>query len=406
MNTETGNFNSPQVQLRGISLIKLIHIIIQFSFLIISINYIDLKDPGIVQILIPLPVGAFILLSSIGNLIVFCLHMLENSKNIEISISEDGNMLLNQGKRRKSKSNIIKISDNLIEFGNTHESFAWSIAFMLGFVWNFYLISEGLKLINVKGYVQGNLLLLYGALSGILYLIMWLYPDLKIVGWDEEKQEGLFLIISPISISIFNREIYFGRRDIKVIQAQLMQSDVKFITKNKNDWKSYLIEKKMFVMQTLIWLVIWIFSSNLTLSFYHYQFVNAFIFIPLMYNLRRLLMKEENLKEKPIWIYPFWALAFHEIGVKAWHITALCILSPSIIIWTLPVAWILYILILIEIIFEIRDRIMKSESIDKKIKIGIISVLIIDILLQLSVILSTWRILPFYISLLEIGPLF
>ncbi|MCP4762442.1 MAG: hypothetical protein GY870_11725, partial [archaeon] len=242
VNMSNVNMENVNIQLEGISIIKLMHIIIQFIFFIVSFNYIDLKDPGIIQILIPLPVGAFILLPTIGNLIVFLPHMLENSKKTDILISEEGKMTINRRKRSKVKSNVIQISDDLIEFGKVHESFAWSIAYMLGFVWNFYIISEGLKLINVKGFVQGNLLFLYGALSLLLYLIMWLYPDLKIVGWDEEKQEGLFLIISPISFSIFNREFYFGRRDIKVIQAQIMQLDVKFITKNKNDWKSYLIE--------------------------------------------------------------------------------------------------------------------------------------------------------------------
>ena len=387
---------SSEMNLSGFDLVKFLHIFVQIIFIPVAIGCLQHNF----QILVPLPIGIFILLSIFCNFVVFIPHLLEHRHRYEISKTSNG-MTIVFSRFRKRKSANYDFSKYSILPRQIHESFGWLFVFMLGFAWNFYLTSEGMKLISLKAFYQGLPMFSYGMVTAIFYLLMWFLPDKEIMIFNEENPKKSTLLLVPSVIMSFKlKKIYFGKKLLQKLDEKL-KIEMKLEHKSP---KSYLQENWIQIFQACTWLVIFIFSATFAFDFFHYQFVAAFDFIMLSYFLRKMIYKNKETQSNPWWIYPFWLLTLHEVGIKAWHLTALGVRSTSSIIWTLPISWILYILILTATVLEM-FTVFKSKGTQNKNWIVVLVLLLVEIGLQLTAILSTYRILPFYLSLIEIGPI-
>jgi len=386
-----------EMRLDGIDLLKIIHIVLQIVFIPVAAGCLEHNF----QILIPLPVGIFIILSIIANFLVFIPHLIENRHNLNFSITQT-ELTIRKTRFRKNLSITHYIPKTTITSGQIHESLGWSIVYMLGFGWNFYLISEGAKLLSVKAFFQGLPMFFYGLITGIMYLLMWFLPEREFALMNnEDNKKSMVLLIPYTYISFKMRRILLGKKWFSEIGSSLKS---KRDTESRS-MKSFLKENKILIFQLCTWLAVWLLGSPFTFDFYHYQFVATFVFIILISNIRSLFFRTEGIHKNSWWVYPFWILTFHEVGIKTWHLTALGVLSPSTIIWTLPISWILYVLVLISTVLEILRNFTKKSP--KNIKLIVIStVLLLDLGLQITAFFSTFKIIPIFLSLIEIGPIF
>ena len=385
-----------EIQLHGCDLVKFLHVFIQIIFLPIAAVRLQHNF----QIMVPLPVGLFIILSIFCNLVVYIPHLLEYHLNRIISL--DGNQIsIETLKFRKSKSTKYEYSKTSIRSGKIHESFGWIFIFMLGLAWNLYLTSEGLKLLTVKAFYQGLPMFFYGLLTEILYLLMFFLPDREILLFNSENPKKSLLILIPSIILSCKMKLLYSRNSIfskidSLLEIESEREPISITSYFKNNWVQ--------IFQLFTWLVVWIFGATITFDFYHYQFVGAFDFIILAFYIRNILYKKNQSNRNPWWIYPFWILTFHEVGIKFWHVIALGVLSPSSIIWTFPVASILFILVLTSTVMEIHKLAISNRMKNEK-WIIIWIIFLVELGLQFTALFSTVRIIPFYFSLIEIGPL-
>ncbi len=384
------------LQLKGIDFIKLLHLFVQIIFIPVAAGCLEHNF----QILLPLPIGVFILVSIFSNFVVFVPHLLENRHNLEISV-ESQVMTIKNCRIRKTESLTYDLANYSIKSGQTHESFLWAFVYMLGFAWNLYFFNEGIKLLSVKAFYQGLPMFFYGLFTVILYLLIWFLPDKEfVVKNNENHKEGIILLVPSVCISFKGKKIKIEKHKITQLHS-LLKSETRSDSKTL---MAILKENWVFIFQTCTWLVVWLFGATFTFDFFHYQFVAAFVFILLVYNIRSVLTTKTGLKSNPWWIYPFWILTFHEVGIKVWHLTALGAMSPSTIIWTLPVSWILYILVIISIILEIftNPNLKRTKNTAQIVLVGIF---LVELLLQVTAIFSTYQFISFYLSFIEIGPL-
>ena len=387
---------SSEIQMYGFDLVKILHIIVQVIFIPVAAGCLQHNF----QILVPLPIGIFILLSIFCNFVVYIPHLLEHRLNFGISKSTTG-VTIETTKFWKRRSTSYDFSKDTKVPTQLHESLGWVFVFMLGFAWNFYLMSEGIKLLSVKAFFQGLPMFFYGFFTGLFYLLMWILPDREILLRNYEIPKKFTLLLIPfVTVSFRLKKIIFGKKWINKLEEMLgLEPNL-----DRKDFLSFLKDNWVQIFQLCTWFIVWIFGATFFFDFYHYQYVAAFVFIVLMYYVRKIIFKKTASLSNSWWIYPFWALAFHEVGIKAWHVTALGVLSPSSIIWTLPVSWILFALVLTSTVLEIlKIPILKGSKNGKWIIVWVI--LLVELGLQFTALFSTTRIIPFYFSFIEIGPI-
>ncbi|MBN2157292.1 MAG: hypothetical protein JW776_14700 [Candidatus Lokiarchaeota archaeon] len=382
-------FETSELYLYGFDLVKFLHITFQLIFVPVALGCLQHNF----QILVPLPVGIFILLSIFCNIVVFIPHLVENSHKFLISKSSSEIIFVSR-RLHKELTNKYDFSDYSLTINRIHEHFGWMFVFFLGFAWNFYLQSEGAKLLRVKAWYQGFPMFFYGFFTVLFYLVMWFLPDRKFQLHNQNNpKKSTTLLIPSFIVSVRKKNLYFGKNLVSKINRLLAMESA---SESKTSM-SFLQSNWVHLVQCCTWFLIWILGAPFTFDLYHYQFVAAFAFILLVFHLRRFLFKSES-PTNPWWIYPFWAVVFHEVGIKAWHVTALATLSPSSIIWTLPVSWFLYILVIGATLLEFLNSKNRNWTV-------FLSILIMELGLQFTSFLSTYRIIPFFISLIELGPL-
>ncbi len=388
---------STEIKLYGIDFVKFLHIFVQIIF--IPVTAVRLEHNF--QILIPLPIGVFIILSIFCNIVVFIPHLLENRHRMGFTLSSNG-LRIQETKFFKKRSTSFDLSKYTLTIEKIHESLGWTFVFFLGFSWNLYMASEGVKLLSVKAFYQGLPMFFYGFLTELFYLVMWFLPDAEITVFNTENpiKSKIFLIPSII-LSFKLKQLYLGKKKLFELRKIFKIEE----ESERTSLGDFLKQNWIFMIQMFTWVVVWILGASFTFDFYHYQFVAAFSFVLLVFYLRMVIYKKKKVFRNPWWIYPFWILTFHEVGVKTWNLTALGFMSPSSIIWTLPIAWLLFLLVITSTILEV-FRIHTLIQFNKKVFIGILIVLSLEVVLQFTAFLSTYRFIPFYLSLIEIGPIF
>ena len=385
-----------EIIIEGYSFIDFLIIIIQICF----IPFIFGLMTNLLQIIIPVPVGGWLLISIIGNLMVYGFRFFESK--LEVKISEgrsDANKFNIQYKKRRVSTTVSGPSDELEFFLFKRSYFKKLILVLFTSIWFGHLMYEGWVLLDTNSRLVGWILYLYGISHLTIVIFDFLQSQCNLIS----------KYMKPETITIPKYIISFHTRKIQNIESDL----ITYFTENL----SQINDKKTVKNQEILLLtacgIIFCLSDEIIYGLYRYQLVFSFVLCLILIQIYQIYenrnpFKLENIQTDSIKKISFSLslLIFHETGIKLGFIipqlqfiieTKLEIAIFSFIGYTCAI---IILTIFISQFLKINEkRIIKTY-------LWIVILIIISLSMQIGSYFTTLGKFPFYFSIIELGPLF
>jgi len=367
---------------------KIIFILMHFVFIIFGAFQLEFNY----QLEVPFYSGGWIILFALINFLLYAGHFLENTPVLSLKIEDkpEKALIINTGRFRKKNMTLKLNQPHFIEFGKTHFNVSWGMVLLAQLWLAFYFSINGLELTIGTAYEQGLLFFTYGVSMFIMIAILWLYPDIELIFSDGNKD---FVFLMP-------------SKSLKTIKNKSFFDDMElFLNKFKQVESHREIKRSLENKQEYIHVIALLFLVILAgfLKFYYYQFVDVIATALILLALRRYLnykvLTQRNIHptETALWFF-----LLNELAFKLWYVVGIGIINPiDFNALYFLIALIVYILVLFS--FWLRINKWWSTTTQKKKKYVIIG-LAVSIGIPILNILSAMQILPFYITILNLGP--